>query len=94
MTAALQLLLASLALTGGVLITSAELAGIYNEATAKAAQVQAQHDAQTLEAARLLYQLAKGGDGRATPEQLVEAGYLKPGFLTRPQVDTAPLAVE
>lgn len=93
MNQALTLLLASLAVSGGVLITGAELAGIYNEATVKAARVQAQHDAQTLEAAQMMYQLANGGNGRATPEQLVAAGYLKPEFLTREKVDTAPLAV-
>lgn len=88
----LPLLLASLAVSGGVLLTSAQLAGIYNEATAKAAKVQAQHDAQLVEAAQLMYQSANGGQV-ATVEQLVEAGYLKSEFLTREKVDTAPLAV-
>lgn len=92
MNQALALLLASLAMSGGVLITGAELAGIYNEATAKAARVQAQHDAQLVEAAQLMYQAANGGKV-ATVEQLVAAGYLKPEFLTREKVDTAPLAV-
>lgn len=93
MNQALTLLLASLAVSGGVLITGAELAGIYNEATVKAARVQAQHDAQLVEAAQLMYQAANGGKV-ASLAQLVEAGYLKPEFLTREKVDTAPLAVE
>ena len=93
MTPALQLLLAATAVSGWLLVTDVQLAGIYNTAIEKAAAVQEQHDAQTVEAAQLMYQLSNGVVG-ATPEQLVAAGYLKPEFLTREKVDRTPLVVE
>lgn len=80
----LTLLLAALGTTTAAL-TAAELSAVYNTAADKAADVQAQNDAQTVEAARIWYQL-QGGPADASEQELVDKGFLKPEFLTRERV--------
>jgi hypothetical protein len=78
------------ALVGGtaVVLTVDDLFGIYERATAKAAEVQARNDAQMLEAARIWYQ-SQGGPADASVQELVDKGFLKPEFLTRERVTPA-----
>lgn len=82
------------ALVGGTLVavTAVDLAQIHDEARGKAAIVQAQHDAQTLEAARILFEL-NTGRAPADEQELVARGYLKESWLTRERVDTTPLTL-
>lgn len=82
------------ALVGGTLavVTATDLAVIHDEAKGKAAAVQAQHDAQTLEAARILFEL-NTGRAPADEQELVARGYLKESWLTRERVDTTPLTL-
>ena len=87
LNSSLTLLLASLG-TATVAITAAELSEVYTEASTKAAQVQARNDAQTLEAARIWYQM-QGGPANASEQELVDKGFLKPEFLTRERVKPA-----
>lgn len=87
LNSSLTLLLASLG-TATAAITAVELSDVYTEATAKAAQVQERNDVQTLEAARIWYQL-QGGPADASEQELVDKGYLKPEFLTRERVEPA-----
>lgn len=47
--------------------------------------MQERNDAQTVEAARIWYQL-QGGPADASEQELVDKGYLKPEFLTRERV--------
>ena len=84
LNSSLTLLLASLG-TATAALTAVELSEVYTEAAAKAAQVQTKNDAQTLEAARIWYQL-QGGPANASEQELVDKGYLKPEFLTRERV--------
>lgn len=87
LNSSLTLLLASLG-TATAAITAVELSEVYTEAAAKSAQVQERNDAQTLEAARIWYQL-QGGPADASEQELVDRGYLKPEFLTRERVEPA-----
>lgn len=87
LNSSLTLLLASLG-TATAAITAVELSEVYTEAAAKAAQVQERNDVQTLEAARIWYQL-QGGPADASEQELVDKGFLRPEFLTRERVEPA-----
>lgn len=88
LSSSLALLLPALVGGTAVVLTADDLYGIYARATAKAAEVQTRNDAQTIEAAQLMYE-ASTGKHNASAEELVAAGYLKPEFLTRESVKPA-----
>lgn len=87
MTPNLALSVLCTALVGGAVtvLTVDDLSAIHAGAAKKAAEVQAVNDAQTLEAAQVLYEL-NGGPAHASAEELVTKGYLKPAFLARQKV--------
>lgn len=86
LTTTISVLLAGLSSTAGVALTADYLWQAHEAAVASAARIQAQQDAQLLEAAVVMYQAQFGTSATPSVEQLVEAGYLKPEFLTRERV--------
>lgn len=86
LTASISLLLAALTGTGALLLTADDLWSTYDSAAHAAARVQAQNDAQLVEAATFLYQIDYPAAPRPTLQQLVDGGYLKPAFIDRERV--------
>jgi hypothetical protein len=82
---ALSVLLPALVAGALAVVTADELSAIHAGAAKTVAEVQARNDAQTLEAARVLYEMS-GGPAEASAEELVAHGYLKPSWLTRERV--------
>lgn len=85
-------LLLSVVLAGGAAaLTYDDIRNLYQTAHQQLLDVEAQRDAQTLQAARIQCQALHGADN-LTEAQLVDYGCLNESFLSRPKVG-APVAL-
>ena len=82
---ALSLLVSALVGGGIAMVSVDDLSAINASAKGKLAAVQEMNDAQVFEAAQVMYEL-DGGVAKASAEELVAHGYLKPSYLTRERV--------
>lgn len=71
---------------GASQLTEADLMDVYGKAMESLRSTQSSNDSQLLKAGTIAWQLDNNTTAEPSPQQLVEAGYLDPKFLTREQL--------
>lgn len=82
---ALNYLVAAVIAGGATAATYDDMKALYHEAHAMVLHIEAQRDAQTEQLARVAW-AADRKPGNPTTQELVDAGYLAPSYLTREKV--------